>query len=111
MMARAEDIVFWILILTIIGVVIWLAFGSPEFKSSLLMIVIFVASSEILLWRTLFTFDKKNAMRLLSFDKKTSLGFEKVRSDFKLVNNKLENMEKNINEIKDNIISINKKLK
>ena len=99
-MVRAEDIVFWILILTIIGVVIWLAFGSPDFEKSLLMIMIFVASSEILLWKFLFKMDKK-----------TSVGFEKVRSDFKITNNKLENIEDNMKNINNNLIKINRKLK
>jgi len=92
-MIRAESIVFWILILTVIGVVIWLAFGSPDFERSLLMIMIFVAGSEILLWKFLFKIDKK-----------TAIGFEKIKGDFKII-------KKDVSEIKDNIIQINKKLK
>lgn len=79
-MVRIEDILFWILILAVIGLAIWLAFGSPNFENSLLAIIIFVASSEILLWRFLF-----------SLDKKTALGFEKVR-------NKLDNIEDKLNK-------------
>lgn len=117
-MVKVEDILFWILIFVIVGMSVWLAFGSPDFEKSLLMIVIFVATSEILLWKALFAFDKRNATRLFFIDKKTAvgferikLGFEKVRSDFKEVNNKLKNIEIDVGDIKDNIININKKLK
>lgn len=88
-MNLAENILFWFLILSVIGVVLWLAFGSPEFNTSILMAVIFVAGSEILLWKTLF-----------GFDKRTAVGFEKVRGGFKLMNNKLINIERDVSEIK-----------
>ena len=110
-MARIEDILFWILILVVIGIAIWLAFGSPDFENGLIAIVIFVASSEILLWKTLFTFDKKSVARLSSIDKRTSIGFERVKLDFERVNDKLQSIKNDINEIKSNIIGINKKLK
>lgn len=87
-MVKAEDIVFWILILTVIAVAIWLAFGSPDFEGSLLMIIIFVAGSEILLWRALF-----------SVDKRASVGFEKVNSDIGEIKN-------NVSWIKDKLMSI-----
>ena len=103
-MVRVEDIVFWILITSIIGISIWLAFGSPLFESSLIAIMIFVATSEILLWKTLFSFDIKNADRIHTIENKTSLGFEKVRSDIRDVNTKLSNIEKDISEIKNTII-------
>lgn len=90
-MVKAEDIVFWILILTVIAVAIWLAFGSPDFENSLLMLIIFVAGSEILLWRALFSVDKRSV-----------ISFEKIK-------NKLENIEKDINEIKSSLITIKKK--
>jgi len=81
-MARLEDIVFWILILTIIGVTIWLAFGSPDFEDSLLMILIFVAGSEILLWKAFF-----------SIDKKTAIGFEKIKNEIKSIGLKTGRIE------------------
>lgn len=101
---RLESIVFWILTIFAIGVAIWLAFGSPDFNNSMIMIVIFVASSGILLWRTLFVFDNKNSLKLSEIDKKTSLGFERVKSDFKDVNNKLGNLNKEVREVK-NLVS------
>lgn len=90
---RIEDIIFWILVLTVIAVAIWLAFGSPDFQSSLLMIIIFVAGSEILLWRALF-----------SLDRKTAVGFERVKSDLDKVDNKLGNIESLIKRIETRLI-------
>jgi len=100
-MVRLEYVIFWILILSVIGIALWLAFGSPEFNSSLIAIAIFVASSVIFLWKALFAIDKRNAVGLIKVDKKTALGFERVRSDFRGVNNKLSNIERDVNEIKN----------
>ena len=97
-----EHVLFWILILAIIATVIWLAFGSPEFEKSLLMVMIFVAGSELLLWKTLFATDKKSS---IGFER-VKIGFERVRSDFKQVNIRLDIMGSDITGIKDNFISI-----
>lgn len=106
-MVRAEDIVFWILILTIIGISLWLAFGSPEFESSLIAVGLFVAGSEILLWRAFFNIDKKTS---IGFER-VKFGFEKVKLGFERVDNGLKNIENDVRDVKSNIISINKKLK
>ena len=90
---KIEDIIFWILVLTVIAVAIWLAFGSPDFQSNLLMIIIFVAGSEILLWRALF-----------SLDRKTAVGFERVKSDLDKVDNKLGNIESSIKRIETGLV-------
>ena len=80
------DIIFWILILAAVGMAIWLVIGSPTLETGLLIIVIFIASSEILLWKTLFNIDKK-----------TAIGFERVKNNFNIkfneLNTKLENIE------------------
>jgi hypothetical protein len=81
-MANIRDILFWILILAAIAVAIWLFLGSPTIETGLLMIVIFIAGSEILLWKNLFNIDKR-----------TAIGFELVKSGFEKVNNKLEDIE------------------
>ncbi|MBU1136024.1 MAG: hypothetical protein ABIG37_00025 [Nanoarchaeota archaeon] len=81
-MVKAEDVVFWILILAVIGIVIWLAFGSPGFETSLFMIALFVATSEILLWRNLFAIDKQ-----------TAVGFEKIRSKLVKIESSLKRIE------------------
>lgn len=99
-MVKITDIVFWLLILAVIGIALWMLFGSPTLEVGLVSISLFVAGSEILLWRALF-----------SVGKRTAIGFEKVKFGFERVDNRLKNIEKDVNEIKRNIIGINKKLK
>lgn len=99
-MVKITDIVFWLLILAVIGIALWMLFGSPTLEVGLVSISLFVAGSEILLWRALF-----------SVDKRTAVGFERVKLDFERINDKLGNIGKGINEIKNNIVNINKKLK
>jgi len=79
---KLENIAFWILILAAVGVAIWLLIGSPTIEQGLLMITIFIATSEILLWKALFRIDKKSAV-----------GFEKVKSRF-------DKIDYQLNEIK-----------
>ena len=79
---KLQDIIFWILILAAVGVAVWLLVGSPTIEQGLLMITIFIATSEILLWKTLFLIDKK-----------TAISFEKVKSRF-------DKIDYQLNEIK-----------
>ena len=58
-MVKIEDIVFWILIALIVGVVIWKLVGSPTNTATLISLTLFIAGSEILLWRNLFKSDNK----------------------------------------------------
>ncbi len=81
-MAKLRDVIFWMLILAAVGVAIWLLVGSPTTEQGLLVITIFIATSEILLWEAIF-----------STDKKTALGFEKVKS-------RLDKINYNLDEIK-----------
>ena len=68
MKIRIEDIGFWIIIALIITVAIWKLIGSPTDTASIISIALFVAGSEILIWKTLFKIDKK-----------TTIGFMKIR--------------------------------
>ncbi len=83
-----RDIIFWILILAAIGVAIWLVVGSPTIETGLLMIVIFIAGSEILLWKTLFNIDKK-----------TCIGFVRLKSDVNNLKNELNTQLGNIENL------------
>ena len=94
---KLEDIIFWLLIIAIIAVALWLLSGSPPMESGLLMIIIFVATSEILLWKTLFKIDKKNFLKIEKVDKKTAIAFERMKND---MNNKFLEVNNNLNEIK-----------
>lgn len=75
---KIEDVVFWIIISLIIATALWLLSGSPPEANALVSIALFVAASEILIWRKLFDIDKKNAV-----------GFEKVKNDLEYIKNKL----------------------
>jgi len=78
MKIKIEDIVFWVIIFLIIATALWLLFGSPPETDALISIALFVAASELLIWRKLFDIDKK-----------TAVGFEKVKSELKNIKNKL----------------------
>ena len=82
-MIKLRDILFWILILAAVGVAVWLMVGSPTIETGLLMIVIFIAGSEILLWKALF-----------GVDKKIGVGFYKIKDELNKINIKLGGMER-----------------
>ena len=85
-MVKIEDIAFWILMTLIIGVAIWKLFGSPTDTAALISITLFIAGSETLLWRALF-----------SSEKKTAIGFIKTKHEIQdmkqEINIKLNNIE------------------
>jgi membrane protein implicated in regulation of membrane protease activity len=78
---KIEDIVFWLIIIAMIVIAIWKMFGSPTDASTLVAIIIFTAMSEILLWKAIF-----------SMDKRTAIGFNNIK-------NSIINIEKDINSI------------
>lgn len=79
-----EDIVFWIIILFIIGIALWLLHGSPTDTGAIISIGLAFASSELLLWKKFYGIDKRIA-----------LSFMKLRSDF---DKKFIQIENNINK-------------
>ncbi|MDP3026690.1 MAG: hypothetical protein Q8N63_03205 [Nanoarchaeota archaeon] len=90
MKLKIEDIMFWILIALIVGMAIWKLIGSPTDTASLISLALFVAGSEVLIWKSIFKIDKN-----------TSLGFMKVKHDLDLMENKIMNKLNNIeNRIK-----------
>ena len=92
-----KNIMFWVLILSAVGVAVWLLIGSPTIEQGLLMITIFIASSEILIWKTIFKKDNKNNLNFERLDKKTTISFEKMKSH---MNNKFLEINNQLNEIK-----------
>ena len=90
---KIENIVFWILMAVIIGIAVWLLIGSPTDTSAMISISVFIAASEILIWRNIFNIDKK-----------TTIGFERIKNDintkFKELHSKLENIENLANKKK-----------
>ncbi len=94
---KIEDIVFWILIFATIFVMLWKLFGSPSDMAAIITIGTFIISSGIMLWKNFFKLDKK-----------TSLGFLKVKHDMEknhlAITNRLNLMENNINNKLDKIL-------
>ncbi len=84
---KIEDVVFWVIISLIIATALWLLSGSPPEANALVSIALFVAASEILIWRKLFDIDKKNAV-----------GFEKVRTEIQILK---KDLNYQLNEIKN----------
>ena len=78
MKIKIEDVIFWVIILLIIATALWLLLGSPPETDALISIALFVAASELLIWRKLFDINKK-----------TAVGFEKVKSELENIKNKL----------------------
>jgi len=81
-MMKIEDVIFWILIAVVVGIAIWLLSGSPTLETALISITLFVAGSEILIWRKIF-----------SVDKDTTVGFVKVRKDLEIIKSELKDMK------------------
>lgn len=96
-MIKIEDIIFWLLIIAIVAIALWLLSGSPPEIDALITIALFVAASELLIWRKIF-----------SIEKNTTIGFMRVKHDmnkgFSDVNNKLNNID-------NKLLEISKKLK
>ncbi len=86
MKIKLEDIMFWILIVLIIGVAIWLLSGSLTDTSAIVAVAVFLTPSEILIWKNIFKMDRK-----------TSVGFEKVKSGIKILK---KDLNYQFNEIK-----------
>ena len=99
MTIKIEDIIFWILIFAIIGIALWLLSGSPTEISAIIAVGIFVASSEIMIWKAFFKNNEKTTIKLEKIDKKTSISFEKVKSRFDKIDIKLENIQDQIKNL------------
>lgn len=88
---KIEDILFWISVAAIIAIALWLLSGSPSEINALISIALFVAASEILLWKAIF-----------SIDKKTSNGFIKIKSDMNNIRKDISNLRIELkNELKE----------
>ena len=77
---KIEDIAFWIIISLIIALAIWLLSGSPTDTRAIIALAVFIAASEILIWKSLFNIDKR-----------TAIGFEKIK-------NSIENLKIDLNK-------------
>lgn len=73
------DVVFWFLIAAIIGIALWLLHGSPPVSDALITVALFVATSEVMLWKKLFALDKK-----------TAVSFAHLKYDLQRIEGKIE---------------------
>lgn len=94
---KLEDIVFWFLILSIIALAIWMLSGSPTEMNAIIALAIFVAGSQIVVWKTIFKAESKNSINLERMDKKTAISFERMKNH---MNNKFLEVNNQLNEIK-----------
>jgi len=76
-MVKIENIIFWIAILAIIAIALWLLSGSPPETNAIISVALFVAVSELMLWKFLFKIDKK-----------TTVGFVRVKGKLDKINKK-----------------------
>ena len=87
-----EDIIFLIAIAIIVGIAIWKLIGSPTDTAALISITLFVAISELALWKKIY-----------GVEKKTEVGFMKVRGKLNLLRNDLNHHLNNISKRLDNL--------
>jgi len=80
MKIKLEDIVFWILIAGIIAVALWLFHDSPPETSALIAIAIFIATSELLIWKKIFTMDKNTAVSFIRLKNDMNKDFTQIKN-------------------------------
>ena len=93
-MIKIEDIIFWILISAIVAIALWLLSGSPPEIDALITIALFVAASEMLICRKIF-----------SIEKNTTIGFMRVKHDLDVMRKEMNFQFINLNDRFDNLDS------
>ena len=99
MKIRIEDIMFWILIALIIGVAIWKLIGSPTDTATLISVALFFVGSEILLWKTFFSVEKKTAISFIKIKGEIEKQYSKVNINLNEINLDINNIKSSINKI------------
>ncbi|MEK6879195.1 MAG: hypothetical protein AABY22_06275 [Nanoarchaeota archaeon] len=84
---KIEDIVFWLLIISVIAIVIWKLFGSPSDIAITISLALFIIGTEMVIWKY-----------FLGLEKKTSISFIKIKYD---INEKFNEMSQNFKELKE----------
>lgn len=94
-MIKIEDIIFWSLIIAIVSIALWLISGSPPEIDALITIALFVAASEMLIWRKIFSIEKNIAIGFMRVKHDMNKGFSDVNNRFNTINNKLDKIIEN----------------
>ncbi len=97
---KIEDIIFWIAIIAIIGIIIWKLFGSPTDIATLISVASLLVMSELALWKKLY-----------SIERKIAVGFMKVRGEINLIRNDIKHHISYINKRFDNLETLIRKKK
>jgi len=101
---KIEDILIWIFITIAVGTALWLLHGSPSETNAIITIAITFAGSELLIWKKIFEIEKK-----------TTIGFIKIKNDFNknniMMNNRFDKVDNRLNNIENKLNIINNKLK
>jgi hypothetical protein len=100
MKIKPEDIMFWILIALIIGLAIWKLFGSPTDTASLIALSLFIAGSEMLIWKAIFKIDKKTSIGFIKLKNDMDKQFTQVTYSFEKINTQLNSIENKLNKKK-----------
>lgn len=82
-MKLIDSALFWVPLALMLLLALWLMLGSPTDTETIIVLVVFVAGSELALWRSHFEFDKK-----------ASVGFAKVNKDIEDIKDKLDSITK-----------------
>ena len=87
-MIKIEDIILGMLIMAIVAIALWLLSGSPPETDALIALALFVAASELLIWRNMFSIDKKTTVGFMNVKHNA----DKIRFE---INNKLDKLLEN----------------
>ena len=90
-----EDIVISITIVIIVGIAIWKLIGSPSDVASLISITLFIATLGLGLWKKIYLVEKK-----------TEVGFMKVKGELNLIKNNLNYIRKDLDSINNKLLNI-----
>lgn len=89
---KIEDIIFWIVIIAIIGLIIWKLFGSPTDLATIITIASLLAMGELSLLKKVYNLERKVAV-----------GFTRVSLDMNLIRNDIKHHLNYINKRFDNL--------
>ncbi len=89
----AEDVAFWIIIAIIIGIAIWKLFGSPTDTATIISVTLAIASSELLIWRSIFQQDKRTAVGFIKMQYETKDMKKEINNTLNQLNSKLESID------------------
>jgi len=94
---KIEDVLFWICIFMLILLALWMLHGSPTEIAAVISIILFVATSEVLLWKELFKVEKRTEQALMRLDHKMDLKFMHLENK---MGGQFKDIDKELAEIK-----------